>query len=57
MVELATYGYKLIAAPGFHLKKLDYDGQLQLKLLAHMTKYEQSKDVCQNDTENKTQKS
>jgi len=57
MVGLATYGYKLIAAPGFHLKKLDYDGQLQLKLLAHMTKYEQSKGVCQNARENKTQKS
>jgi hypothetical protein len=35
----------------------DCDEQLQLKLIAHMTRYEQFKDVRQNATENKTQKS
>jgi hypothetical protein len=66
VVRLATYSHLEASAylnrePVMKLQDgldgNDCAGQLQLKLLAHMTKYEQSKDVCQNATENKTQKS
>ncbi len=66
VVGLATYGHLEASAylnRGSVMKLQDglddndCAGQLQLKLLAHKTKYEQSKDVYQNATENKTQKS